>query len=126
MQSLKPSSTAQRFVPPVAAALLGAALIGLGPSGRAQGQTDAARPANQNPGTGDEKVRREGDLKAVEEALAASAESRRRLEGEIAGIAADRTKLSAALIETAGRVRATEDRIQAVEARLRELTAGEV
>ncbi len=75
--------------------------------------------------TAEEKARRENDLKLLEEAMAASAEARRRLEAEIEGIKSDRAKLNAALIETADRVRGTEDRIRALEQRLQTLTASE-
>jgi murein hydrolase activator len=72
-----------------------------------------------------EKARRESELKQVEEALAASAESRRRLEAEIGEIKGDAARLRAELIETADRTRAAEERIRAVEQRLQTLTASE-
>ena len=75
--------------------------------------------------TAGEKARREGDLKAVEEALAASAEARHRLESEIAEIRSDRAKLNAALIAAGERSRAAEDRVHALETRLETLTASE-
>jgi septal ring factor EnvC (AmiA/AmiB activator) len=75
--------------------------------------------------TAEEKARREKDLKVLEEAMAASAEARRRLETEIEEIRSDRAKLNAALIETAGRVRGTENRIIGLEQRLQTLTASE-
>ena len=52
--------------------------------------------------TAEEKARREQDLKVLEEAITANAEARRHLEAEVADIKADRAKLNAALIETAG------------------------
>jgi septal ring factor EnvC (AmiA/AmiB activator) len=73
----------------------------------------------------DEKARRESELKQLEEAIAASGESRGRLEAEIGEIKGDAAKLEAALIATAQRARAAEDRIQAVEQRLQSLTQSE-
>jgi septal ring factor EnvC (AmiA/AmiB activator) len=75
--------------------------------------------------TAEEKARREQDLKVLEEAITANAEARRRLEAEIDSIKADRAKLNTALIETAERVRGTEDRIGALEQRLQTLTSSE-
>ncbi|QFU15334.1 murein hydrolase activator EnvC family protein [Microvirga thermotolerans] len=84
-----------------------------------------AAPPAVPPETAEQKAQREKDLKVLEEAMAASAEARRKLEAEIAEIAADRTKLNTALIDTAGRIRATEDRIRDVEQRLQTLSASE-
>jgi murein hydrolase activator len=90
--------------------------------GLAQAQpAPAAAPAE----TADEKAKRESDLKALEEAMAASAAARRRLEAEIDEVKSDRARLNAALIDTAGRVRGTEDRTRALEQRLQTLTASE-
>ncbi|HLM38330.1 MAG TPA: peptidoglycan DD-metalloendopeptidase family protein [Microvirga sp.] len=90
--------------------------------GLAQAQpAPAAAPAE----TADEKAKRESDLKALEEAMAASAAARRRLEAEIDEMKSDRARLNAALIDTAGRVRGTEDRARALEQRLQTLTASE-
>jgi septal ring factor EnvC (AmiA/AmiB activator) len=77
------------------------------------------------PETAEEKARREKDLKVLEEAMAANAELRRKLESEIEGIKTDRAKLNAALIDTAGRVRGAEDRIRGLEQRLQTLAASE-
>src|SRR5687767_161322 len=131
---MKRSAETRRFVLLVVMAALGAALAGIGASGQIQALPKDAHSPQTGPasgsapyahGTSEEKTRRESDLKAVEEAIAANAESRRRLEAEIAGIGADRAKLSAALIETTARVRATEDRIGAIEDRLGALTGSE-
>jgi septal ring factor EnvC (AmiA/AmiB activator) len=84
-------------------------------------QAPAAAPTE----TADEKAKRESDLKALEEAMAASAAARRRLEAEIDEMKSDRARLNAALIDTAGRVRGTEDRTRALEQRLQTLTASE-
>jgi septal ring factor EnvC (AmiA/AmiB activator) len=75
--------------------------------------------------TAGERARREGDLKALEAAMAASAEARRKLEAEVAEIRNDRAKLNASLIETAERVRSTEDRTRELEGRLQTLTSSE-
>jgi septal ring factor EnvC (AmiA/AmiB activator) len=75
--------------------------------------------------TAEEKAKREEDLRALEEALAASAEARRRLDTEIAAIRTDRAKLNAALIEAAERSRAAEDRVRALELRLQTLIGSE-
>src|SRR3712207_825227 len=75
--------------------------------------------------TADEKARRESELRQLEEALAASGESRLRLEAEIGELKGDAAKLGAELIDTAERARAAEERTQAVEQRLRTLTASE-
>jgi septal ring factor EnvC (AmiA/AmiB activator) len=85
--------------------------------------TDASPPVAA--GTDDEKAKREADLKALQEALAASAEARRRLDAEIDAIRTDRAKLNEALIGTAERARVTEDRVRALELRLQNLAASE-
>ncbi len=103
------------------------AVIALGPAQAQQAPAPAPVAAPPQPGaeTAEEKARRENDLKVLEEAMAASAEARRRLEAEIEGLKTDRAKLNAALIDTAARVRGTEDRIRALEERLQTLTASE-
>jgi murein hydrolase activator len=75
--------------------------------------------------TAEDKARREEELRALEEAMIASAEARRRLEADIAEIQNDRAKLNASLIETAERMRSAEDRTRALEQRLEALTASE-
>jgi len=114
--SLFPSRTALGLAAWIAASALGFA----------QAQT-APAPAQLAPAqeSADEKARREGDLKALEEAMAASAAARRRLEAEIEEMKSDRARLNAALIDTAGRVRGTEDRARVLEQRLQTLTASE-
>jgi murein hydrolase activator len=97
------------------------AASGLGLAQAQQAPAAAPVPAE----TADEKAKRESDLKALEEAMAASAEARRRLEAEIEEMKSDRARLNAALIDTAGRVRGTEDRTRALEQRLQTLTASE-
>lgn len=84
----------------------------------AQGETAQDKAAQ-------DKARRENDLKAIEEALSANAESRRRMEGEIAALRSDRAQLHASLIATAEKMRATEERIGALERRLETLEGSE-
>ncbi|MBM6595444.1 murein hydrolase activator EnvC family protein [Microvirga pudoricolor] len=88
-------------------------------------QTPAPAVGASTTETAEQKARREGDLRKLEEAMAASAEARRRLEAEIAEIRTDRAKLNTALIETADRIRGTEDRTRGLEQRLQTLTASE-
>ncbi|HEV2510530.1 murein hydrolase activator EnvC family protein [Bosea sp. (in: a-proteobacteria)] len=73
----------------------------------------------------EEKRAREAELKAIEERLAGSAEARAKLEAEIAGIRADRTKLNQALLETTARTQAAEGRIAGIEQRLSLLQTSE-
>jgi len=79
----------------------------------------------QSAESGDERARRQIELKTIEEALAASDESRRRLEAEIGELRGDAARLKAELIQTAERTRAAEERIRTVEQRLQTLTASE-
>nr|WP_245410890.1 peptidoglycan DD-metalloendopeptidase family protein [Microvirga flavescens] len=82
-------------------------------------------PARKAMEAAEEKARREQDLKTLEAAMTANAEARKRLEAEVAEIRTDRAKLNAALIDTASRVRSTEDRIAALERRLQTLNSSE-
>jgi septal ring factor EnvC (AmiA/AmiB activator) len=84
-----------------------------------------AEPVRSTADLAAESARREADLRRLEEELAASGESRRRLEAEIDEIKGDTAKLQAELIESAARARAAEERIQVVEKRLQALTASE-
>jgi septal ring factor EnvC (AmiA/AmiB activator) len=104
-------------------ALLACAGLTLAGLGHTQEAPRAPAPAANE--TAEEKARREGDLKALQEALAASAEARRRFEAEIADIKTDRAKLNVALVDTAAKVRATEDRTRALEQRLQTLSGSE-
>jgi murein hydrolase activator len=72
-----------------------------------------------------EKARRASELRAIEDALAANAEARRRLDAETAELRTDRAKLAAALISATGRARAAEERIAAAEERLDTLLGSE-
>jgi murein hydrolase activator len=116
----------RRFVPTWFGPLT-IAVVALGEvSARAQ---DAAPTVQSSPrqsaDTGDERARRQTELKTIEEALAASDESRRRLEAEIGELKGDAARLKAELIDTAERTRAAEERIRTVEQRLQTLTASE-
>jgi septal ring factor EnvC (AmiA/AmiB activator) len=95
----------------------------------AQGQNVASAATQSVPGasaeTAEEKTRRETELRQLEEALAASSESRRRLEAELGELKGDTARFNAELIETAERARAAEERMRAVEQRLQTLTASE-
>ncbi len=106
--------------------LLAAALV-LATSGgsRAQPAAPTPDPPHGASESAEERARRERDLKALTDAIALSAEARRRLESEIAEIRTDRAKLNAALVETAERLRATEERVRAAEGRLQVLAASE-
>ncbi|WID99148.1 peptidoglycan DD-metalloendopeptidase family protein [Bosea vestrisii] len=73
----------------------------------------------------EEKRAREAELKAIEERLAGSAEARAKLEAEIAGIRADRTKLNQALLDTTARTQGAEGRIGGLEQRLSLLQTSE-
>lgn len=107
-------------------AFLAAALILAGGGiGRAQPAGPAADPAQRAAESAEERARRERDLKAVTDAMALSAEARRQLEAEIAEIRTDRARLNAALVETAERLSAAEDRVRAVEGRLQVLAGSE-
>lgn len=102
--------------------LAGMAVLSLVPA-HAQQTPD---PGSQNTSTTPEdKTAREGELKALEQSMAVSDESRRKLEAEANGIKEDRAKLNTALIETADRIRSAEEHIQTLEQRLETLTSSE-
>lgn len=98
-------------------------------AGHAAAQTAPAPEADQSARDTEqkreEKRAREAELKAIEERLAGSAEARAKLEAEIAGIRADRTKLNQALLETTARTQAAEGRIAGIEQRLSLLQTSE-
>ncbi|MGO4389430.1 murein hydrolase activator EnvC [Microvirga sp. 2YAF29] len=100
-------------------------LTALGLSPAAAQPAPAIGPAQAVPETAAEREKRQNDLKVLEEAMNANAAAQKRLESEIDEIKADRARLNATLIETAGRVRNTEDRIRGLEQRLQTLTASE-
>lgn len=97
-------------------------------SGGSLAPAQTAAPSTTSPHTLEtaaEKAQREIELRQLEEALAASSESRARLEAEIGELKIDTARLNAELIDTAERARAAEERIGAVEQRLQTLTASE-
>lgn len=99
--------------------LAGALLLLLG-SGLAQAQTDA-----QNSPRNPDLDRRQDELRSVEENLRLSGEQRRKMEADVELIRTDRSRLAAALLETASRVQALEGRASDVEKRLEASLAGE-
>jgi len=102
-------------------------VVALTAAGEALAQADISgrsMPAPARP-SAEEAARRETELRDIEEALAASGESRRRLEAEIDELKGDAAKLQAELIQSAARARAAEERIKAVEQRLQTLAASE-
>jgi septal ring factor EnvC (AmiA/AmiB activator) len=124
--------TTRPLIPPILRALLLAGLC-LGAPWAGLAQEGEPAPASQAPPAptaaeaeaAAERARRQGELKAIEQALAANAEARRRLDAEIGELKGDRTKLAASLLNTADHLRATEDRIAALEGRLAALTSSE-
>lgn len=86
---------------------------------------ESEQPARENEQKREEKRAREIELKAIEERLAGNAEARAKLEAEIAGIRADRTKLNQALLDTTARTQAAEGRIAGLEQRLSLLQTSE-
>ncbi|WP_243369653.1 murein hydrolase activator EnvC family protein [Microvirga solisilvae] len=101
------------------------AVSALGPVWAQQAPAPAGGAAQAAPETADEKQKRQNDLKVLEDAMNANAEAQKRLQAEIDEIKNDRVKLNANLIDTAGRVRSTEDRIRGLEQRLQTLSASE-
>jgi septal ring factor EnvC (AmiA/AmiB activator) len=95
------------------------ALLAIGANGQAQDRPPSpAAAARRAAETAAEKAKREAELKAAEGAIAAAAESQRQLEREITELKADRVKLAAALVDGTRRIRATEERIGAIERRI--------
>jgi murein hydrolase activator len=81
----------------------------------AQAEPHAPQPAP------DEKAAHESELRGVEDTMRASDEQRRRIEADVETIKADRARLSAALIETTGKVQENERRMNAATTRLSSL-----
>ncbi|RXT54674.1 hypothetical protein B6S44_13675 [Bosea sp. Tri-44] len=86
---------------------------------------DSEQTARETEQKREEKRAREAELKAIEERLAGSADARAKLEAEIAGIRADRTKLNQALLDTTARTQGAEGRIAGLEQRLSLLQTSE-
>src|SRR4051794_3325324 len=109
---------APAFLPGLAL-LLGLAFAAPAGSQEAPGARVAPdAPGSAAPESAAEKAKREAELKAAQEALAAAAEAQRKLEREINELKADRAKLNAALIDGTRRMRATEERVAALEQRV--------
>lgn len=94
-----------------AGALLGAALLAL--------PAPAQTPPVNSP------AQKQNELKGVTETLRRSEAEQARLRSEIAGLKGDRAKLNEALIKAADAIRMTEERIEASQARLAEVTQSE-
>jgi len=93
---------------------------------RGQAQTAAAPAAVAAPATGPSesataKATREQELETVRAEQQRAADTEARLRREVESLGEDRRKLNEALIGTAGRVRAVEERISAAEGRLKSL-----
>ena len=82
---------------------------------------NAGLPALAQTGVPDPLKQRTQELEALRDQQKKAAETTERLQREVEAIGEDRRKLSASLIETAGRVRMVEDRISGSEARLQPL-----
>ncbi len=100
------------------------ALIGLIGAGAAFAQTPAQTPA-QAPATTGDKAARERELGVVRAEQKKAAEAEAKLRAEVEALGEDRRKLSQALISTATRIRAVEDRVAVTEARLKALGGNE-
>lgn len=84
----------------------------------AQSPATPAAPVRTRDDPRQEKQRREDALRALEQTARDNAESRGRLEREIATLKADQPRLAAALVEAGRRTREAEERARATEARL--------
>ncbi|MDB5570679.1 MAG: uncharacterized protein JWN93_1862 [Hyphomicrobiales bacterium] len=69
--------------------------------------------------------RRQDELRDIEATLRGSEEQRRKIESELELVRSDRARLTAAMLDTAGRVQAAEARVGEIEKRLDASTAGE-
>jgi murein hydrolase activator len=105
--------------PPSRAAIAaGLAAISMGLPALAQTSAPSGTPAEA-------LKQRNRELELLRGAQKLSAETTEKLQREINTLGEDRRKLSAALVETAGRVRLVEDRIAAAEARLQPMDDNE-
>ncbi len=68
---------------------------------------------------------RQQELRGLEDEMRLTAEQRRKIETDVEMIRSDRARLSAALLQTTGRVQALEGRISEIERRLEASQAGE-
>ena len=85
----------------------------------------AAEALAQAPATAGDKAARERELGVVRAEQKKAAEAEAKLRAEVEALGEDRRKLSQALISTAARIRAVEDRIAVTEARLKALGGNE-
>ena len=79
----------------------------------------AQEAAPKAPAIADTQMR----LRGVEDTLDASSQQRRKIENEVETVRADRARLTAALLDTAAKVREAETRISAAEVRLETMAA---
>lgn len=107
------------------AAWLAGALLVASPAAAQAAPPDPDQLTREAEAKAQEKQAREAELKAIEAKLAGNAETRAKLEAEIAAIRADRSALNTALLETTRRTQASESRIAAIETRLALLQSSE-
>ena len=72
-----------------------------------------------------ERNRHKAELDAIEQSIRDNAQLRQKLDGEVEAVRADRGRLNTSLIETADKLRATEQRMGAIELRLAALENNE-
>lgn len=113
-------SACPRLAPLALAAALGGALA-LAPPARAEDNRGGAKAVE----TLDAIKRRDKELEAVRVEQKRAVDTEKRLRGEIDRLGEDRRKLNQAMIETAGRIRAAEQDVAAIESRLDLLESSE-
>jgi septal ring factor EnvC (AmiA/AmiB activator) len=116
--------------PSLVTALCGAALLSLVHVApvevAAQGRLDRAADAQARAEAREaERLRRDEELRELERRAAESSEAGRKLASEAEQLRADSSKLSAALVSAASRIRETEDSIRALEATLDTIAGSE-
>ncbi|MGL4325727.1 MAG: murein hydrolase activator EnvC family protein, partial [Beijerinckiaceae bacterium] len=72
-----------------------------------------------------ERARHKAELESIEKSIQDNAQLRQKLDGEVEAVRADRGRLNTSLIETADKLRATEQRMGAIELRLAALEKNE-
>jgi len=111
---------------PFSLALLIAASVGLCASANAVEQPESLSEIRGGEAGPEERKRaREAELEAIRRSISVSEKRQASLRGEIDGLESDRARLSADLIATARRLRATENEIKGIEERLEQLHANE-
>lgn len=115
------------FAGGVAASFAGLTLLMLLlPSAGFGAQTEGSSINDQAAGGRDAELNsRRLELRGMEDTLEVSQEQRRKIEAEIADLRADRTKLTAALLDAGENVKAAERKLTETEARLDPLTGSE-